>query len=102
MSPLESLQLNSSSAVPLYCSRIRLARKPYPRSISGPRYGVNKLKDKFKGPYQVVETSPHGQNVGLDLPEGDRRHPVFHISKVKPFVERGDDLEVTRESDQQK
>lgn len=50
--------------------------------------GVNKLKVKFEGPYRVVRSFNHGQNVELELPPSDRRHPVFHVSKVKPFVER--------------
>lgn len=49
--------------------------------------GVNKLKEKFEGPYRVIESSNHGQNVKLDLPQGDHQYAVFKVSKVKPFVE---------------
>jgi hypothetical protein len=47
--------------------------------------GVDKLKERFEGPYRVIQVSNHGQDVKLDLPEGDRRHPTFHISKIKPY-----------------
>lgn len=50
--------------------------------------GVHKLREKFEGPYRVVRNFNFGQNVELELPDGDKRHPVFHVSKVKPFVER--------------
>jgi hypothetical protein len=47
--------------------------------------GVDKLKERFEGPYRVVRVSNHGQDVELELPEGDRRHPTFHISKLKSY-----------------
>jgi hypothetical protein len=50
--------------------------------------GVNKLKERFEGPYRVIKSLNHGQNVELELPEGDKRHNVFHVSKVKPYIER--------------
>ncbi|PLW12767.1 hypothetical protein PCASD_25391 [Puccinia coronata f. sp. avenae] len=49
--------------------------------------GTNKLKERYEGPYRVKRVFNNGQNVELDLPPGDRRHPALHISKVKPFVE---------------
>lgn len=33
--------------------------------------GVSKLREKFEGPYRVVKSFNHGQNVELDLPVGD-------------------------------
>jgi hypothetical protein len=49
--------------------------------------GTDKLKERYKGPYKVTWIFNNGQNVVLDLPEGDRQHPSLHVSKVKPFVE---------------
>jgi hypothetical protein len=56
--------------------------------------GVDKLKERFEGPYCVSHVSNHGQNLKLELPEGDRRHPTFHVSKIKPyyFPEDGETL----------
>jgi hypothetical protein len=50
--------------------------------------GSDKLKEWFEGPYTVLRVFNHGQNVELDLPPGNQRHPMFHISKIKPFVQR--------------
>lgn len=52
--------------------------------------GVNKLWEKFEGPYRVIRSFNHDQNLEIELPLGDKRHPVFHVLKVKPFVHRGD------------
>lgn len=38
----------------------------------------------------MIRCFNHGQNLEIELPDGDKRHPVFHISKVKPFVYRED------------
>jgi hypothetical protein len=56
--------------------------------------GVDKLKEQFEGPYQILRVSKHGQDITLQLPEGDKRHPTFHISKIKQyyFPEDGDSL----------
>jgi hypothetical protein len=53
--------------------------------------GTDKLKESFEGPYRVTQVTNHGQDVELELPEGDRQHPTFHISKIKPyyFAEEG-------------
>jgi hypothetical protein len=47
--------------------------------------GTDKLKERYEGPYRVLQVFNNGQNIQLELPEGDGRHPTFHISKVKPF-----------------
>lgn len=62
------------------------------------RGGVDKLKERFEGPYRVTKVFNDGLDVGLNLPEGDKRNPVFHISKVKPFVEREDAAAVEHET----
>jgi hypothetical protein len=48
--------------------------------------GSDKLKERFEGPYSILQVFNHGQNVELDLPPGDQRHPTFHISKIKRFI----------------
>ncbi|KAI7965679.1 hypothetical protein MJO29_001427 [Puccinia striiformis f. sp. tritici] len=50
--------------------------------------GVDKLKERSEGPYHVSRVFNHGQNIELALPDGDRRHPAFHVSKVKPYFFR--------------
>ena len=53
--------------------------------------GTDKLKERFEGPYRVTKISNNGLNVALQLPTNDKRHPVFHVSKVKPFLGDIDD-----------
>ena len=50
--------------------------------------GSNKLKDRYEGTYLVLWVFNHEQKVELDLPDGNHQHPAFHVSKVKPFVDR--------------
>ncbi|KAG0142904.1 hypothetical protein CROQUDRAFT_21719, partial [Cronartium quercuum f. sp. fusiforme G11] len=52
--------------------------------------GVDKLKERYKGPFKVLDTFTHGQSVRVDLPAGDKRRDVFNISELKLFVEPGD------------
>jgi hypothetical protein len=47
--------------------------------------GMDKLKERYKGPYQILKVFNSGQSVTLNLPAGDRRHPTFHVSKLKAF-----------------
>lgn len=44
-----------------------------------------KLKEKWEGPYLITSTSNGGINVTLALTKEDKRHPTFHVSKIKPF-----------------
>lgn len=53
--------------------------------------GVDKLKEKFEGPYRVVRVFNGGQSCELDLLPSDKRHRVFNVSKIKPFVGLGGD-----------
>jgi hypothetical protein len=42
----------------------------------------------FLAVYTILCVFNHGQNVELDLPPNDQRHPTFHISKIKLFIHR--------------
>jgi len=44
-----------------------------------------RLGPLFHGPYEITEV-PSSVTVKLKLPDGFRRHPVFHISNVKKWV----------------
>jgi hypothetical protein len=44
-----------------------------------------KLFPRWDGPYKVIEAYPQTSNYKLDLPTGDRAHPVFHSSKLKAY-----------------
>ena len=51
-----------------------------------PLYG-GKMAAKYVGPYVVTEVMPSGVSVRLDLRgELGKTHPVFHVSRVKPYV----------------
>lgn len=47
--------------------------------------GAAKLKPKWEGPYRITHLFNDGQNATLALPNGDKRHPTVHISKIKIF-----------------
>ena len=50
--------------------------------------GRTKLSDRYAGPFRVAEVRDNGVNVRLDLPAAFKRiHPVFHVEKVKRFVD---------------
>ena len=44
--------------------------------------GKTVWKPRYEGPFRVLEVSANGLNVRLDIPKS-RRHPVFHVSKLK-------------------
>jgi hypothetical protein len=45
-----------------------------------------KLSSRYSGPYTIKRImSP--VNVELDLPKGMKIHPVFHVSKLKPYTD---------------
>jgi len=49
--------------------------------------GKGKLKDRWIGPFPVIEVRENGVNVRLDLPKQySRIHPVFHVEKLKRFI----------------
>ena len=49
--------------------------------------GRGKLKDRWVGPFPVVEAFDNGVNVRLDLPKQySKLHPVFHVEKLKRFI----------------
>ncbi|SGY26741.1 BQ5605_C018g08767 [Microbotryum silenes-dioicae] len=51
------------------------------RSKTGQRKSA-KLFDRFEGPYKVLATNVATSNYTLQLNEGDRSHPPFHVSKL--------------------
>ena len=49
--------------------------------------GRGKLKDRWVGPFTVLEAFDNGVNVRLDLPKQySKLHPVFHVEKLKRFI----------------
>jgi hypothetical protein len=49
--------------------------------------GRGKLRDKWVGPFTVVEAFDNGVNVRLELPKQySKLHPVFHVEKLKRFI----------------
>jgi hypothetical protein len=49
--------------------------------------GRGKLRDRWVGPFTVMEAFRNGVNVRLDLPKQySKLHPVFHVEKLKRFI----------------
>jgi hypothetical protein len=49
--------------------------------------GRGKLRDRWIGPFTVVEAFDNGVNVRLELPKQySKLHPVFHVEKLKRFI----------------
>ena len=49
--------------------------------------GRGKLKNRWVGPFTVVEAFDNGVNVRLELPKQySKLHPVFHVEKLKRFI----------------
>lgn len=62
---------------------VRRDRGTLQESISA----IQKLGPRMQGPYEVIEL--HGDhNMTLKLDAGDKRHPRFHVSQLRPFVAR--------------
>ena len=53
--------------------------------------GRQKLRPRFAGPFTVTEVTQGGLNVRLDLPKSMKNHPVFHVQRLRRWVE-GDRL----------
>ncbi|SGY32227.1 BQ5605_C002g01336 [Microbotryum silenes-dioicae] len=56
-----------------------------------------KLFDRFEGPYKVIAANVATSNYTLQLSEGDRSHPTFHVSKLRPYRANDPDLFPNRE-----
>ena len=57
--------------------------RPY-RQVIARQFPISKLAQRFYGPFPIVK------QIGevafeLELPPGAQIHPVFHVSKLKPF-----------------
>jgi len=57
--------------------------RPY-RQVTARQFPISKLAQRFYGPFPIVK------QIGevafeLELPPGAQIHPVFHVSKLKPF-----------------
>jgi hypothetical protein len=68
---------------------------PYSEGIHWPAYSDSPSASipKFYGPFQVLAVDNEKENVTLLLPASlakTRIHPVFHVSKLKPFHDRLD------------
>ena len=48
--------------------------------------GRQKLSAKWVGPYKVVKVDKTKSNYTLDIPDS-KRHPIFHISVIRRYVE---------------
>jgi hypothetical protein len=58
--------------------------QPY-KQLSLKHQGKNKLAPKFYGPYQINKKISHVA-YGLELPDNNRIHNVFHVSCLKKVV----------------
>ncbi|GAA5973503.1 hypothetical protein JCM21900_002203 [Sporobolomyces salmonicolor] len=47
---------------------------------------VAKLFPRYDGPYTITECFPHTATYRLALPHDNRSHPIFHTSKLKPYI----------------
>jgi hypothetical protein len=59
--------------------------------LSFPAADSPKFKERFIGPFTILELHGHGNAVKLDLPAeylAHRMHPVVNVSRLKKFTER--------------
>ena len=47
---------------------------------------LKKLDPRKSGPFEILEVLEN-QNYKLKLPKKDRRHPIFHVSRLEPYIE---------------
>lgn len=67
--------------------RVLVNSKDRPQAVSGRGRGTAKLQARFDGPYEVIKVTNDGRNCRLALPEDDKSHPNFHVSKLKIYRE---------------
>jgi len=56
-----------------------------------------KMFMRWDGPFDIIEVFPDTSTVRVALPDGDRAHPVFHLSKIKPYRKNDTELAPNRE-----
>jgi hypothetical protein len=59
---------------------------------------VHKLHSIWRGPYSITSIDDNG-NCTLDLPKGDRRHPVFATDMLKLYHDNPDNQRITEVPD---
>ena len=50
-----------------------------------------KLSTQYLGPFKIIKNKER-MNYLLELPENLHLRPVFHISQLKPYTKRNEDL----------
>lgn len=56
-----------------------------------------KLFARWDGPYEILEAFTDTSTYRLALPPADKAHPIFHSSKLKPYIENNDMVYQRRE-----
>ncbi|SGY17245.1 BQ5605_C015g07720 [Microbotryum silenes-dioicae] len=72
-------------------------RRPEPDIAVGDFVMSAKLFNRFEGPYKVIAANVATSNYTLQLSKGDRSHPTFHISKLRPYRANDPNLFPNRE-----
>lgn len=47
---------------------------------------MKKLDPRKSGPFEIIDVLEN-QNYKLKLSKGDRKHPIFHVSRLEPYFE---------------
>ena len=53
---------------------------------------VVKFMPRYDGPYKITKIDPEHSTMTLDVPHSPQIYPVFHISKVLPFIKNNESL----------
>ncbi len=94
-STLDKLKLNMKEAQEKFKKYADQNRKEAPELNIGDKVWLlypkgnlklKKLDPRKSGPFEIIEVMEN-QNFKLKLPRRDRRYPVFHVSRLEPYVE---------------